>query len=198
MGFYSKFSEQDLIEYYKNQIDYQGKATKEIIEEIRNRGSLEDFQRNIENQQLILNERNRIIREIHQHYMDKRSQNECFALITSDLVSEEDIKKLIVIKYTHIHQNIENLKTDSKTWIYGFFGALVASIVSTIVISLIIYKFSFLSVFNFGLLIPVYIINYWIIRLFTGKTRANLAVFIATFIATLLSCLYFILFISQL
>lgn len=34
MGFYSNFSEQDLIISYKNQIDHQGKANKEILEEI--------------------------------------------------------------------------------------------------------------------------------------------------------------------
>ena len=33
MGFYSKFTEQDLIESYKNQIDYQDNATKELIDE---------------------------------------------------------------------------------------------------------------------------------------------------------------------
>ncbi|GAB0157000.1 hypothetical protein CHRYSEOSP005_22690 [Chryseobacterium sp. Alg-005] len=196
MSFYSKFSDQDLIESYKNQIDYQGKASKEIIEEIESRGSLEDFQSTIENQKLILDERNRIIREIHQHFMDKRSQNECFSLITSDLVSEEDIQNLILTKYTHIHQNVENLKTDPETWFYSLFGAFVASIISTIVLSIVLYNFSFLAVFNFSLLIPAYIINYWIIRLFTGKTRVNLAVFIASFLATVLNCIYFILFIS--
>lgn len=196
MGFYSKFSDQDLIESYKNQIDYQGKASREIIEEIDSRGSLDDFQNTIKNQQLILDERNRIIREIHQNYMDKRTLNECFSLIKSDLIPEKDIHALIVTKYAHIHQNIENLKVDSQTWLYSLTGAFVSSIISTIAISAILYQFIFLSVFSFGLLIPAYMINYWIIRLITGKTRDNLAVFIASFLATVLNCLYFVLFIS--
>ncbi|MCQ9636503.1 hypothetical protein MP477_16230 [Chryseobacterium sp. WG23] len=50
MGFYSKFSEQDLIESYKNQIDHQGKPDKEIIDEIVSRGTLEDFQNKIKAQ----------------------------------------------------------------------------------------------------------------------------------------------------
>ena len=76
MGFYTKFSEQDLIESYKNQIDYQGKPSNELLEEIKKRGSLEDFQLKVEDQKKTLDERNRIIREIHQHYMNKSPELE--------------------------------------------------------------------------------------------------------------------------
>jgi len=53
MNFYSKFTEQDLIESYKNQIDYQGKVTPELLEEISSRGSLKDFQDKIDRQKNI-------------------------------------------------------------------------------------------------------------------------------------------------
>ncbi|MGU3374118.1 hypothetical protein [Chryseobacterium sp. M5A1_1a] len=197
MGFYTKFSEQDLIESYTNQIDHQGKPDKEIIAEILNRGSLEDFQNKIKAQNLFLNEQNRLIREIHEHYMDKLSQQECLSLLSSDLLSDKTIGILVNIKYNQIHRNVENLKVDSDTLFYSFIGTVVASVVSTIIILAILYKFIFLSVFSFGLLIPAYIINYWIIRLFTGKTRDNLAVFIASFIATVLNCAYFVFFINR-
>lgn len=195
MGFYTKFSEEDLITSYINQIDYQGKPDKEIVEEILRRSSLEDFQSKIKTQNLLQDEKNRIIREIHGHYMNKLSKHECLSLISSSL-PQENIRLLVDIKYDQIHRSIENLKIDSNTLMYSFMGTIVASVISTIVIGLIIYKFAFLSVFLFALLIPAYIINYWIIRLFTGKTRDNLAVFIASFIATVLNCLYFFLFIS--
>ncbi|MEY8758640.1 hypothetical protein [Chryseobacterium tongliaoense] len=195
MGFYSKFSESDLIESYTNQIDYQGKASKEILEEITKRGSLEDFHAKIETNHLVLNEINRIIREIHQHYMNQRSKQECISLINSDLLRNESIASLVEIKYNQIHQNVENLKVDSETWIKSFIGAVVASMVSTITILVVLYQFIFLSVFAFALLIPLYIINYWIIRLMTGKTRDNLAVFIASFVATLLNCIYFLILV---
>lgn len=198
MGFYSNFSEKDLIESYTNQIDYQGKADQEILEEILSRGSLDDFLFKIKTEKLLLDEQNRIVREIHGHYMGKLSKQECLSLLSSDLLSDKTIEVLVEIKYKQIHQNIENLKVDSDTLMYSFIGTIVASVVSTIIILAVLYKFIFLSVFNFGLLIPAYIINYWIIRLFTGKTRDNLAVFIASFIATVLNCVYFILFIKQL
>lgn len=193
MGFYSNFSKQDLIIAYTNQIDHQGKANEEILEEIAARGSLENFQAIIENQNKIQNERNRVIREIHQYFMDKQSQNECLSKIKSDILSREDIHLLVRKKYSQIHKNVENLKVDSKTILYSFIGAIIASVISTIVILLLLYQFIFLSVFAFALLIPAYIINYWIIRLMTGKTRVNLAVFIASFVATILNCLYCII-----
>ncbi|MCT2563055.1 hypothetical protein [Chryseobacterium herbae] len=196
MGFYSKFSEQDLIESYKNQLDYQGKPDQEIINEILSRGSLEDFQDKIKSQHLFLNEQNRLIREIHGHYMNKLSKQECLSLLSSDFLSDKTIGILVNTKYNQIHRKVENLKVDSDTLMFSIFGTIVASVVSTIVILIVLYKFIFLSVFAFGLLIPAYIINYWIIGLFTGKTRDNLAVFIATFIATLLNCVYSIFLIN--
>ncbi|MFP3596079.1 hypothetical protein [Chryseobacterium sp. SIMBA_029] len=197
MGFYSNFSEQDLIISYTNQIDHQGKANKEILEEIAARGSLESFHAIIEKQNEIQNERNRIIREIHQYFMDKQSQNECLSKIKSDILSREDIHLLVRAKYSQIHKNVENLKVDSKTILYSLIGAIIASVISTIVILLILYQFIFLSVFAFSLLIPAYIMNYWIIRLITGKTRVNLAVFIASFLATVLNGVYFFLVINS-
>ncbi|MBL3546955.1 hypothetical protein J2787_002432 [Chryseobacterium rhizosphaerae] len=196
MGFYSKFSEQDLIESYKNQIDYQGKPDKEIIDEIISRGTLEDFQNKIKAQNLFLNEQNRLIREIHGYYMNKLSKQECLSLLSSDLLSDKSIGILVDRKYNQIHQKVENLKVDSDTLIYSFIGTIIASVLSTVIILAILYKFIFLSVFSFSLLIPAYIMNYWIIRLFTGKTRDNLAVFIASFIATVLNCVYFVLFVN--
>jgi len=197
MGFYTKFSDQDLIESYNNQIDYQGRATKELLEEITSRSSFEDFQAKIENQKTLLNERNRIIREIHQHYLNKSSQEECFSLLHSELLSLTEIKMLVETKYTDIHQNIENLKVDSDTILKSFLGIIIASVLSSFAIILLLYFANSFLVFNFFLLIPAYIINYFIIRLITNKTRDNLAVFIATFLATVLNFIFFILLISQ-
>ncbi|PIF43336.1 hypothetical protein CLU96_0241 [Chryseobacterium sp. 52] len=107
MGFYTNFSEHDLIESYTNQIDYQGKADHEILEEILSRGSLEDFQTKIKNKNLIQNEQNRLIREIHEHYMNKVSKQECLSLISSDALTTKDINLLVEVKYNQIHKHIE-------------------------------------------------------------------------------------------
>jgi hypothetical protein len=196
MGFYSNFSEQDLMDSYTNQIDYQGKADQEILDEILSRSSLEVFQAKIKAQRNFIDEQNRVIREIHGYYMDRRSKEECLRLISSDLLPSESIKVLIDKKYMQIHQNIENLKVDSDTLMYSIFGTIAASVVSSMIMLALVYSFTFLLAFAFYLLVPAYIINYWIIRLFTGKTRANLAVFIASFAATLLNCLYFFFYIA--
>lgn len=195
MSFYSKFSEQDLIESYNNQIDYQGKATQELLEEITNRGTFENFQAKIENQKGMLNERNRIIREIHQHYFNKFSKEESLSLLKSDLLSRQEIRILVEEKYVDIHQNVENLNVDSDTILKSFVGIIIASFVSSVIIFTIIFSINALIALHFFLLIPAYIINYFVIRLITKKTRDNLAVFIATFIATILNLIFFILLI---
>ncbi|WP_449399723.1 hypothetical protein [Chryseobacterium wanjuense] len=195
MSFYSKFSDNDLIESYKNQVDYQGKLSNELLDEISKRGSIDDFIKEIENQKQILNERNKIIREIHQHYLNKSSKEEALSLLSSDVLSRQEIRILVEEKYVDIHYRAENLKIDSDTIISSFFGAIIASVVSTIIMFLLLASINSLIVFNFFLLVPMYIINYLIIKFFTNKTRDNLAVFIATFMATILNCIYFFLFI---
>ncbi|NML57972.1 hypothetical protein [Chryseobacterium cheonjiense] len=193
MGFYSKFSEQDLIESYKNQIDYQGKPSKELIEEIKKRSSLKEFQLKVEDQKKTLDERNRIIREIHQHYMNKSSELECLTQINSDIYTKKEIRLMIHQKYNHISQNVENLKVDSDTILFSILGIMVSTIASSVILLLCLYQFEFLAIFHFYLIIPVYIINYLIIKSITRKTRDNLVVFLATFIATILNVLIFIL-----
>jgi hypothetical protein len=196
MSFYSKFSDQDLIESYNNQIDYQGKATQELLEEITSRTTLENFQAIIENKKGILNERNRIIREIHQHYFNKSSKEESLSLLKSDLLSRQEIRILVEEKYSHIHQNVENLNVDSDTLLKSFVGIMIAPFVSSIIIFTLIFSINALIAFHFFLLIPAYIINYFVIRRITKKTRDNLAVFTATFIATVLNLIFFILLIN--
>lgn len=195
MSFYSKFSENDLIESYKNQLDYQGKPSDELLEEILKRGSIDEFIKKINTQKLILNERNRIIREIHQHYLNKSSKQEVLLILNSDLLSRQEITILVEEKYTDIHFRIENSKVDSDTIISSFIGTIIASFVSTIIMLTLILLINSLIAFHFFLLIPIYIINYLIIKFFTNKTRDNLAVFIATFMATVLNCLYFFILI---
>jgi hypothetical protein len=196
MGFYTKFSEQDLIESYKNQIDYQGKASNELLEEITKRESLEDFQLKIENQKNLLDENNRIIREIHRHCMNKTSEQECLSLIDSDIYTKKEIKLMIQEKYEHINRNVENLKVDSDTILFSLLGIMVSTVVSSVILLFCLYQFAFLAVFHFYLLIPLYIVNYLIIKSITHKTRDNLAVFIATCIATILNVLIFIVVIN--
>ncbi|KMQ68175.1 hypothetical protein ACM39_10005 [Chryseobacterium sp. FH2] len=163
MSFYSKFSEKDLIESYNNQIDYQGKPSEELLQEISQRGSIDDFINKIENQKLVLNERNRIIREIHQHYFNKFSKQECLLLLSSDIIPHKEMETLVDVKYKDIHYRTENLKIDSNTIISSFAGAIVASIVSTIVILFLLIAINSLIVFNFFLLVPMYIINCFVI-----------------------------------
>ncbi len=193
MGFYTKFSEQDLIESYKNQIDYQGKPSNELLEEIKKRGSLEDFQLKVEDQKKTLDERNRIIREIHQHYMNKSPELECLRQIDSDIYTKKEIHLMIHQKYGHISKNVENLKVDSDTILFSILGIMVSTVASSVILLLCLYQFEFLTAFHFYLLVPVYIINYLIIKSITRKTRDNIVVFLATFIATVLNVLIFIL-----
>ncbi|MBF8458107.1 hypothetical protein IV494_13065 [Kaistella sp. G5-32] len=187
MAFYSNFSENDLREAYKNQVDYQGKPNEEILAEIKKRGGLESLVSKIRQEQKHVDERNKIIREIHGHYMKKKSKEECNILIKSDLISESEKLVLINEKYTHIHNHSENLKIDSKTIVKSIAAIFISSILTFLIFLL------FITVINFALiafLVPIYIINYLIIKVITGKTRNNIIIFLATFFATLLSVFY--------
>lgn len=188
MGFYTKFSEKDLLEAYKNQIHYQGEVNKEILSEINKRGTLEDFLLKINAKQYIADERNRIIREIHANYMNLISKEDCSVLINSDIISENEKQLLIEQKYAQISYHVENLKVDRKTIINSIIGTFVSSTITFLLLVVFIHQLNFILIW---FLVPTYISNYLIIKLITGKTRSNLAVFLASFVATLLCILYF-------
>ena len=191
MGFYSNYDEKNLVDAYNNQIEHQGKASTEILDEIKQRESIESFKLKIDKQKAELNERNRIIQEIFKHFKNKLGKEECHKLLKSEIISDEEIYYLVHKKYNEI-QNVErNLKLDSNTLFRGFIGIFIASTFSFLLLSIFFFNYGFIIYY---FLIPLYIINYFIIKLVTRKTRTNLIVFIATFIATILDIAYFILF----
>lgn len=134
MGFYSKFTEQDLIESYKNQIDYQGNSTKELIYEISSRFPLEEFINKVNNQKVILDETNRIIREIHENYTNRVSMEECITSIESNLLTRKDIKILTLEKYTQIHNKKVNLEVDSDTILKNILGVTISPFISSVIL----------------------------------------------------------------
>lgn len=61
---------------------------------ISSRFPLEEFINKDNNQKVILDETNRIIREIHENYMNRVSMEECITSIESNLLTRKDIKIL--------------------------------------------------------------------------------------------------------
>lgn len=98
---------------------------------------------------------------------------ECITSIESNLLTRKDIKILTLEKYTQIHNKKVNLEVDSDTILKSILGVTIAPFISSVILILALYQFQQLIVFNFFLLIPVYIINYFIITFFVKKNQGK-------------------------
>ncbi|OCA70523.1 hypothetical protein BBI01_11230 [Chryseobacterium artocarpi] len=78
----------------------------------------------------------------------------------------------------------ENDRIDKKTIYRSLLGIVIASINGLLFLYTIL---SFTSEFSFFLLIPVYILNYLVIRWITKKTKDNIIVFLAVLISVIIS-----------
>jgi hypothetical protein len=184
---YDKYTDDELIEAYTSMIDYSGNANVDILMAIQLRGGLEAFKNKIERKKIVGQETKRVSDEIYPLITSSTNADFIKKVITSDILTKNELNELIekrVLQYQSFNKNREiNFKTIAES----ISGVVVASIVGAGISCLII------VFLNIGLLIffviPIYIINYVIIRLITGKTRSNLIVFLATLIATIDSIL---------
>ena len=103
--------------------------------------------------------------------------------IKSDVLSEDFLEKYIETKYNEHQHMLADRKIDSKTIV----GTLLGLFLGTIIGSLFFVTVSVLlnHVYYF-LLITVYIIVYYTIKLITKQSRNNAVVFIGSFLGTLL------------
>jgi len=140
----------------------------------------------------LIKEKGRISFEVHNMVQQGKEFNFIEDNISSDILAKKELEYLIIEKYYQFSSYKENNTIDKRTIYKSLLGILISTFIGILVLRdlvLIVNEALFL------LLIPLYIVNYWVIRMITGKTRDNLVVFLAVFISVILSTvLPFILF----
>jgi len=186
MNIYKNFSDEELVDAYIQWIDNSGKIGKELEEVLIERRNIDEIRAKAKHKKLIIKEKGRIAFEINKMVLDNKSLEEVDEKIFSELLEKDELSYFILKKYIVFEHNKKDSEVDKDTIYKSIIGLVVASIVGFLFLLLILFV---IKGFIFYLLVPTYIICYFIIKLITGKTRSNLAVFISTFFATVFSAL---------
>lgn len=190
MNIYKNFNDDELVEAYIQWIDNSGKISKELEEVLIERGNLEEVIEKANHKKLVIKEKGRIVFEINKMIDQNKSLQEIDEKISSELLEKEELSNFIIEKYIIFQSDKENSKIDTDTLNNSFIGLIVGTLAGIVFLFLII---TFLRAFVFYFLIPTYIVCYQVIKLITGKTRSNLAVFITTLISTISSAVFIFL-----
>lgn len=186
MNIYKNFSEEELVDAYIQWIDNSGKIGKELEEVLIERGNIDIIKAKANHKKLIIKEKGRISFEINKMVLQNKSLEEIDEKISSELLEKDELSYFILEKYIVFEHNKKDSEVDKDTIYKSIIGLAVASIAGFLFLLLILF---IIKGFIFYLLVPTYIVCYFIIKMINGKSRSNLAVFISTFLATVFSAL---------
>lgn len=186
MNIYKNFNEEELVDAYIQWIDNSGKIGKELEEVLIERGNIDIIKAKANHKKLIIKEKGRIAFEINKMVLQNKSLEEIDVKISSELLEKDELSYFILEKYIVFAHNKKDSEVDKDTIYKSIIGLAVASIAGFLFLLLILF---IIKGFIFYLLVPTYIVCYFIIKMITGKSRSNLAVFISTFLATVFSAL---------
>jgi hypothetical protein len=181
--FVSKFETYDdveLFEIHSNPDNYSNEAKEAFNIVIAKKGGLKNLLTRIAERQKLLNEADKIKKEVYE--LSKSGCDKSFAkgMITSDHLSPEAVNEIIDSVFNALEQEKEDVKIKPRT-IYGsLLGGALASIISGILWgALFIYSGRVLIL----MLIAPALICYWIIKAFTRQSKNNIVILIATILS---------------
>lgn len=193
-NFYRNFSEEDLIVAYLYMSEHTGKINEEMTEAINQKFDYDEFVNKANNRTLLVKEKGRISFEVYKMIEKGDSLPLIFENISSQILNNQELEDFVILKFQEFSLVKKNDKIDFTT----IYKSVLAIFVSSFVGFVFLWIFILLTnAFIFYLLVPVYIVNYFVIKFITGKTRHNLIVFLAVFISVILSSLLIFLILVK-
>jgi hypothetical protein len=177
---YKKYSDADLVEAYNSMMDYSNEVSAELLTEIKSRGGLDQFQQKIEKEQQLVAELARIRKEVFELTSPETDVDFVKKMIHSTLLNRTELDTHIETYFAAFEGRIRDRKIVTRTLLGSLVGILFGSIVCGGLLALFIIFFRFYLLWFF---IPVYALNYFIIRILTKQSRDNVVINIATLLA---------------
>ncbi|WP_160136358.1 hypothetical protein [Chryseobacterium sp. c4a] len=181
---YRNYNEEDLIVAYLHMTDHTGTINNEMREVINQKFDYNEFVSKAENRKILIKEKGRVAFEVYHSVQKDETIYSILNNISSEMMDKEELKIFILEKFDQFSRVKENDRIDKKTIYRSLLGIIIASINGLLFLYTIL---SFTSEFSFFLLIPIYILNYLVIRWITKKTRDNIIVFLAVLISVIIS-----------
>ncbi|QLC65672.1 hypothetical protein LPB248_04980 [Flavobacterium sp. LPB0248] len=186
---YKNYSDKDLEEAYITMVDYSGKASKEILLEINNRGGIDVFLSTLESNKTNKKEIQRITKEVYDLSNDYSDLDFIKQFIKSDILDSHELNNLIDSKFNQHQAILKDREVNQKT-IYGSLAGMALGIIISLIFYILI--INLLGKFIYYPIIGVYFICYRTIKFITKQTRDNTFVFLTSLIGTILTliCLF--------
>ncbi|KAA2224421.1 hypothetical protein [Chryseobacterium sediminis] len=181
---YRNCNEEDLHAAYLHMTDHTGKVNDELREAISQKFNYDEFVKIAEYRKILVKEKGRVAFEVHNRVQKGENINVILKNISSEMIGSSELKVFILDKFDQFSKVKENDKLDKETIYKSLLGLVIASVTGLLFLKAIIVS---TGQFSFFLLIPVYIINYFVIYGITGKTRDNFVVFMAVLISVIVS-----------
>ncbi|WP_294328900.1 hypothetical protein [uncultured Chryseobacterium sp.] len=181
---YRNYNEEDLLVAYLYMVDHTGIINREMREAIDQKFDYNEFVKKAEYRKSLIKEKGRISFDIYNSVQQGESLDHIFENISSEIIEKGVLKNFIIDKFHQFSKVKENNTIDKETVYKSLLGIVIASVAGMFFLYGVIV---FTAEFSFFLLVPVYIINYIVIRMIIGKTRDNIIVFLAVFISVIIS-----------
>lgn len=181
---YRNYNEEDLVVAYLYMTDHTGTINDEMREAISQKFNYDEFVKKAEYRKVLIKEKGRISFEVHHRVRKGEEISLILENISSEIMERNDLKIFILEKYEQFSKVKENDTIDKKTIYKSLLGIVVASVTGFLFLKTIVVS---TDQFSFFLLVPVYIMNYFVIYGIKGKSRDNLIVFLAIFISVIIS-----------
>lgn len=176
--FYNKLKDKDLLESYTTAMDYSGKADKNLIAEIKNRGGIEKLKGIVNAQNIIPNEIKRLNKLIIDFYNQGKTPIEAKSEIESEILSQDEKNKLIDNGYQNLEKNKKDISINTRTIIGSVVGFLIAVIIGA---AISYYTAATSGKIVYAIPAIIFVISYIIIRVLTGQSKNNWVVFVTSF-----------------
>ncbi|PWN70325.1 hypothetical protein C1631_010130 [Chryseobacterium phosphatilyticum] len=184
---YRNYNEEDLHAAYLHMTDHTGKINGELHEAISQKFNYDEFVKEAEFRKVLIKEKGRISFEVYNRVQIGEDIHLIIENISSEIIGSNDLNNFIRDKFNQFSKVKENDKIDNETIYKSLLGVVIASVTGFLFLKAII---ACTGLFSFFLLVPVYIINYFVIYGITQKTRGNFIVFLAVLVSVIISTIF--------
>lgn len=184
MGYYSKYTEEEFLNAFKEVIEHGNKIDKEFSYELELRGGSAFYEEKLKELKSINKEKSRIRQEVLSYLGSIDDVDFIKKMVTSELFSEIELNLLIERTAKEYDLVSKNLKVTSKTIVGGILSFLIGGSTIGVLFALSIVKYERIY---YGIIGFAFLLTYLVAWVITKQTKDNVIIFLSSFASIFLA-----------
>jgi hypothetical protein len=181
---YKNYTDEDLMEAYTSMMDYSGKPSDELLNEIGFRGGMDAFQEKLTQNKLRQQEIEQVTNKVYLLCRNAVSLDHIKSRVNSGILSKEELEGIVENSYYRCFAHQEDIRVDSDTIVKTLLAGVAASISGSLLWG---FTLSYFSEYAFILLGIISVVCFILVQVLSGKTKNNVVVFLTAFVSILIS-----------